>query len=76
MKNQKKSSGRLKPKMDGKGYAQELRKVQVELCKVQDWVKHEGKRIIIVFEGRVDSGEWKRVVHRVSPVPRGIEALN
>ena len=33
-------------------YEKELRKLQVELCRLQDWVKHKGLRVIIVFEGR------------------------
>jgi polyphosphate kinase len=70
MKKQKNSDGRVKRKMDRKEYAEELRKVQVELCKVQDWVKHEGKRIIVVFEGRDGAGKGgiiKAITERVSP---------
>jgi polyphosphate kinase 2 len=66
----KKSSGRLKPKMARKEYLKELRKVQVELCKLQDWVKDKGKRIIVVFEGRDGAGKGgiiKAILERVSP---------
>ena len=37
--------------MKSKKYEKELRKLQGELCKLQEWVKHKGLRVIIVFEG-------------------------
>jgi polyphosphate kinase 2 (PPK2 family) len=37
-----------KPKMKRKAYEQELRKLQIELCHLQDWVKAKGARIIVV----------------------------
>jgi polyphosphate kinase 2 (PPK2 family) len=59
-----------KPKLKGKEYAKELRKLQEKLCVLQDWVKHEGKRVIIVFEGRDAAGKGgtvKAITERVSP---------
>src|SRR5271169_6980156 len=59
-----------KPKMKTKEYVKELRKLQTELCKLQDWVKHEGLRIIVVFEGRDAAGKGgiiKAIMERVSP---------
>jgi polyphosphate kinase 2 len=56
--------------MSRKEYAQELRRLQVELCKLQDWVKHKGLRIILVFEGRDGAGKGgtiKAITERVSP---------
>ena len=47
------SEGKLKRKI----YEDELRKLQVELCRVQDWVKSEARRVIIVFEGRDTAGK-------------------
>ena len=41
-----------KGKMKIKVYEKELHKLQVELCRLQDWVKEMGERIIILFEGR------------------------
>jgi polyphosphate kinase 2 len=70
MTKQKKANGRVKSKMDRKEYLKELRKVQVELCKLQDWVKHKSKRIIVVFEGRDGAGKGgiiKAITERVSP---------
>ena len=40
------------PKLKRKEYDQALRKLQAELCRLQDWVKHKALRVIIVFEGR------------------------
>jgi len=59
-----------KVKMKRKAYEQELRKLQVELCYLQDWVKKTGARIIIVFEGRDAAGKGgtiKAITERVSP---------
>ena len=59
-----------KAKMKRKAYEQELRKLQVELCHLQDWVKKTGERIIILFEGRDAAGKGgtiKAITERVSP---------
>jgi polyphosphate kinase 2 len=58
------------PKMKRKEYEKELRKLQTELCRLQEWVKHEGLRAIIVFEGRDAAGKGgtiKAITERVSP---------
>jgi polyphosphate kinase 2 len=60
----------VKEKMSGKEYLKELRKLQVELCRLQEWVKYKGLRIIIVFEGRDGAGKGgtiKALTERVSP---------
>jgi len=57
-------------KMKGKLYAKALRKLQVELSYVQDWVKAKGARVIILFEGRDAAGKGgtiKAITERVSP---------
>jgi polyphosphate kinase 2 len=57
-------------KMKRKVYEKELRKLQTELCHLQDWVKAEGARVIIVFEGRDAAGKGgtiKALTERVSP---------
>jgi polyphosphate kinase len=57
-------------KMKRKAYEKELRKLQVELCHLQDWVKVAGARIIILFEGRDAAGKGgtiKAITERVSP---------
>ena len=57
-------------KLKRKAYEAELRKLQVQLCRLQDWVKHEGLRIIMLFEGRDAAGKGgtiKAITERVSP---------
>ena len=57
-------------KMKRKLYEKELRKLQVELCHLQDWVKAEGLRVIVLFEGRDAAGKGgtiKAITERVSP---------
>ena len=59
-------NGRLKRK----DYEKELSRLQEELCKLQDWVKYKGLRIIIVFEGRDAAGKGgtiRAITERVSP---------
>jgi len=68
MSKESKSNGgeRLKRK----AYEKELRKLQAELCKLQDWVKHRGLRVIVVFEGRDGAGKGgtiRAITERVSP---------
>ena len=66
----KKAAVSEKSRMGRKEYEQELRNLQVELCRLQDWVKHEGKRLIILFEGRDGAGKGgtiKAITERVSP---------
>jgi len=75
MKDPKKSNGDAKPKdrkekMGRKEYEKELRELQVELCRLQDWVKSTGERIILVMEGRDGAGKGgtiKAITERVSP---------
>jgi polyphosphate kinase 2 len=57
-------------KMGRKEYERELRKLQIELCRLQEWVKHTGQRIIVLFEGRDGAGKGgtiKAITERVSP---------
>ena len=56
--------------MGRKQYEKELRKLQIQLCKLQDWVKYKGLRVILVFEGRDGAGKGgtiKAITERVSP---------
>ena len=57
-------------KLKGKDYEHELKKLHVELVKLQEWVKHKGLKICIVFEGRDGAGKGgtiKAITERVSP---------
>jgi polyphosphate kinase 2 len=59
-----------RPKLKRKDYEKELRKLQTELCHLQEWVKHKGLRVMIVFEGRDAAGKGgaiKAITERVSP---------
>jgi polyphosphate kinase len=58
------------PKMKRKAYEKELRKLQVQLCHLQQWVKSKGLRVIILFEGRDAAGKGgtiKALTEKVSP---------
>jgi polyphosphate kinase 2 len=53
-----------------KKYEKEMRRLQGELCKLQDWVKYKGLRVIVVFEGRDAAGKGgtiRAITERVSP---------
>ncbi len=57
-------------KLDRKTYERELRKLQVQLCHLQEWIKTSGERVVIVFEGRDAAGKGgtiKALTERVSP---------
>ena len=59
-----------RPAMGRKEYEKELHKLQVELCRLQEWVKQKGLRVILVFEGRDGAGKGgtiKAITERVSP---------
>ena len=65
-------------KMKNKEYEKELRKLQVELCRLQDWVKEKRQRIVVVFEGRDGAGKGgviKAITERVSPRVYRVVAL-
>ena len=59
-----------KSSLKRKQYEKELRRLQAELCRLQDWVKYKGLRVIVVFEGRDGAGKGgtiRAIVERVSP---------
>jgi len=56
--------------IDNKTYAKELKKLHIELVKLQRWVVHKGLKVCIVFEGRDGAGKGgtiKALTERVSP---------
>ncbi len=70
MKKDKKENKKEGERLKGKTYAKELQKLQSRLCILQEWVKHEGLRVIILFEGRDAAGKGgtiKALTERVSP---------
>lgn len=53
-----------------KEYEKEVTRLQAELCKLQDWIKYKGLRVIIIFEGRDAAGKGgtiRAITERVSP---------
>ena len=44
-------------KLTNKRYKKELLRLQIELCKMQEWVKKTGTRVIVVFEGQDGAGK-------------------
>jgi polyphosphate kinase len=66
----KQDASREKKSLKRKKYEKELRRLQAELCKLQEWVKYKGLRIIVVFEGRDAAGKGgtiRAITERVSP---------
>ena len=64
------SGGNGQVKIGKKEYEAEIFKLQVELVKLQEWVKATNARIVILFEGRDAAGKGgiiKRIMERVSP---------
>ena len=57
-------------KLSAKAYERELKKLHVELVKLQQWVVHNGLKVCIIFEGRDGAGKGgtiKAITERVSP---------
>jgi len=57
-------------KLNNKFYEKELRRLQIELVKLQEWIKHKGLKVVVVFEGRDAAGKGgviKRITQSLSP---------
>ncbi len=70
--------GGSRKKLDRKFYEKELRRLQMELVKLQEWVKAEGLRVVVVFEGRDAAGKGgviKRITERLNPRVCRVAAL-
>jgi len=68
-----------KPKMSAKEFEKEMEKLQVELVKMQEWVKASGAKVCVLFEGRDTAGKGgviKRITERVSPRVFRVVALS
>src|ERR1700730_3015198 len=69
-KKKRKSKETNVPELKRKEYEQKLRTLHVELVKLQEWVKREGKKVCVVLEGRDGAGKGgviKAITERVSP---------
>lgn len=65
-------------KMKRKDYERELAKLEIELVKLQGYIKNEGLKVVVVFEGRDSAGKGgviKRITYRLSPRVVHVEAL-
>src|SRR3974377_2083951 len=66
----KKEDENQEKRLKRKEYEKEMGRLQQELCKLQDWVKYKGLRVIIVFEGRDAAGKGgtiRAITERVRP---------
>ena len=73
-----KRKGGQQEEMSRKDYEKELKKLHVELVKLQDWVRHKDLKICVVFEGRDGAGKGgviKAITERVSPRTFRVVAL-
>jgi polyphosphate kinase 2 len=67
-----------KKKISNKFYLKELRKLQIELVKLQEWIKFKGLKVVVIFEGRDAAGKGgviKRVTESLSPRIARVVAL-
>jgi polyphosphate kinase 2 len=65
-------------KLGRKEYEYELEKLEIELVKLQGWIKHKGLKVVVIFEGRDSAGKGgtiKRITRRLSPRVVRVEAL-
>ena len=63
-------AGRDAEKMSKKDYEAELARLEIELVKFQGWIKNQGLKVAVIFEGRDSAGKGgviKRITYRTSP---------
>jgi len=59
-----------KEKINNKFYEAELAELQIELVKLQEWIKHAGLKVVVIFEGRDAAGKGgviKRISQSLNP---------
>jgi polyphosphate kinase 2 len=57
-------------KLTRKEYEKELARLQIELVKMQEWIKNKGLKVVVIFEGRDTAGKGgtiKRITDRLNP---------
>ena len=65
-----------KDKLKNSAYLDELRDLQVELLKAQKWVKEEGQKVVILFEGRDAAGKGGSIQRFTENInPRGARTV-
>jgi polyphosphate kinase 2 len=65
-----KAKGKKSKKIDIQTYEKELFKLQLELVKLQEWIKHKGLKVVVIFEGRDAAGKGgviKRITQHLNP---------
>jgi polyphosphate kinase 2 len=65
-------------KLSKKAYEKELARLQIELVKLQEWIRHKGLKVVVIFEGRDAAGKGgtiKRITESLSPRVCRVEAL-
>src|SRR5689334_13257881 len=78
MSKNSKSKDNSPDRMKRKDYEEELEKLQVKPCHLQQWIKQKGLRVIIAFEGRDTAGKGgtiRAITERLSPRVFRIAAL-
>jgi polyphosphate kinase 2 len=68
-----------KEKLKKKEYEAQKKQLQIELLKLQKWVKEQGKRVVIIFEGRDAAGKGgtiKRIMEHLNPRGARVVALD
>ena len=66
----KSRGGNERKPLDKKFYSEELARLQVELVKLQEWIRHKGLKVVVIFEGRDAAGKGgviKRVTESLNP---------
>jgi len=64
------ASVRRRPRLAKRHYEEELERLQIELVKLQDWIRHVGLKVVVLFEGRDAAGKGgviKRITEKLSP---------
>jgi polyphosphate kinase 2 len=65
-------------KLSNKDYLKELRRLQIELVKLEEWIKFKGLKVVVIFEGRDAAGKGgviKRITECLNPRYARVVAL-
>ncbi len=74
----KKNQSNKPKKINNREYEKELYRLQVEMVKLQEWVKETGERVVVIFEGRDAAGKGgviKRIMQHLNPRAARVVAL-
>jgi polyphosphate kinase len=69
-KKSAKGKGKKPKRLDPELYGEKLTELQIELVKLQEWIKHEGLKVVVLFEGRDAAGKGgviKRITQCLNP---------